>query len=210
MRKKAYVGDEVSIVESIENNPGVWGMDLRISYDKTAMTLTSVKNGNFYRNSEWTKGNLNADIYTLSYETGVLENITTASGTLATQKFKINENAVAGTYEIKGGYTAGDIINISFDEIAFGISNGNIAVKNKPVPVTGIAPDRETASIETGDISVSDARLALRAAVKLDTLTGADFTSADVDFSGDISVSDARLILRAAVKLDAPKNAWIK
>ena len=62
----------------------------------------------------------------------------------------------------------------------------------------------------TGDISVSDARLALRAAVKLDTLTGADFTSADVDFSGDISVSDARLILRAAVKLDDPKKAWIK
>jgi hypothetical protein len=62
----------------------------------------------------------------------------------------------------------------------------------------------------SGDISVSDARLALRAAVKLDTLTGADFSSADVDFSGDISVSDARLILRAAVQLDDPKKAWIK
>ena len=62
----------------------------------------------------------------------------------------------------------------------------------------------------SGDISVSDARLALRVAVKLDTLTGADFTSADVDFSGDISVSDARLILRAAVKLDDPKKAWVK
>ena len=61
-----------------------------------------------------------------------------------------------------------------------------------------------------GEINVSDARLALRAAVKLDTLTGAFFTSADVDFSGDISVSDARLILRAAVKLDDPKKTWIK
>ena len=62
----------------------------------------------------------------------------------------------------------------------------------------------------SGDISVSDARLALRAAVKLDTLIGAYFTSADVDFSGDISVSDARLILRAAVQLDDPKKSWIK
>ena len=60
-----------------------------------------------------------------------------------------------------------------------------------------------------GEINVSDARLALRAAVKLDTLTGASFASADVDFSGDISVSDARLILRVAVKLDDPKD-WIK
>lgn len=150
-KKKAYVGDEVSIAVSIENNPGIWGMDLRISYDKTAMTLTSVENGNFYQNSEWTKGNLNADIYTLSYEAGGLENISTASGTLATLNFKINENAVPGTYEIKAEYTAGDIINISFDEIAFDISNGSVTVENKPVPVTGIALDRETASIGTGE-----------------------------------------------------------
>ena len=150
-KKKAYVGDEVSIAVSIENNPGIWGMDLRISYDKTAMKLTSVENGNFYQNSEWTKGNLNADIYTLSYEAGGLENISTASGTLATLNFKINENAVPGTYEIKAEYTAGDIINISFDEIAFDISNGSVTVENKPVPVTGIALDRETASIGTGE-----------------------------------------------------------
>ncbi len=150
-KKKAYAGDEVSIAVSIENNPGIWGMDLRISYDKTAMTLTSVENGNFYQNSEWTKGNLNADIYTLSYEAGGLENISTAAGTLATLNFKINENAVPGTYEIKAGYTAGDIINISFDEIAFDISNGSVTVENKPVPVTGIALDRETASIGTGE-----------------------------------------------------------
>ena len=136
---------------SIENNPGIWGMDLRISYDKTAMKLTSVENGNFYQNSEWTKGNLNADIYTLSYEAGGLENISTASGTLATLNFKINENAVPGTYEIKAEYTAGDIINISFDEIAFDISNGSVTVENKPVPVTGIALDRETANIGTGE-----------------------------------------------------------
>ncbi len=60
-----------------------------------------------------------------------------------------------------------------------------------------------------GTISVSDARLALRAAVKLDTLTGAKLIAANVDFKDDISVSDARLILRAAVKLDNPKN-WLK
>ncbi len=60
-----------------------------------------------------------------------------------------------------------------------------------------------------GDIDVADARFALRAAVKLDTLTDVCFIAADIDFSKDISVSDARLILRAAVKLDEPK-AWLK
>ena len=53
-----------------------------------------------------------------------------------------------------------------------------------------------------GDVDVADARLALRAAVKLDILVGARFAAADVDFSSDISVSDARTILRIAVKLE--------
>lgn len=61
-----------------------------------------------------------------------------------------------------------------------------------------------------GAISVSDARLALRAAVQLDKPAGAYFTAANVDFADKVSVSDARLILRAAVKLDDPKKAWIK
>ena len=60
-----------------------------------------------------------------------------------------------------------------------------------------------------GTISVSDARLALRAAVKLETFTGAEFIAANVDFKDDISVSDARLVLRAAVKLDNPRD-WLK
>ena len=61
-----------------------------------------------------------------------------------------------------------------------------------------------------GAISVSDARLALRAAVQLDKPAEAYFTAANVDFADKVSVSDARLILRAAVKLDDPKKAWIK
>ena len=81
------------------------------------------------------------------------------------------------------------------------LSDGKIT-SNKDIAVLGdIDAD--------GAISVSDARLALRAAVKLDTLTGGYFTAANVDFKDDISVSDARLILRAAVKLDDPKS-WLK
>ena len=59
-----------------------------------------------------------------------------------------------------------------------------------------------------GEVSVSDARLALRAAVKLDTLTGVYEVAAKVGHD-QISVSEARLILRAAVKLDNPKD-WLK
>ena len=52
-------------------------------------------------------------------------------------------------------------------------------------------------------ITASDARLALRASVKLETLSTAQMKAANVDKVEGVSASDARLILRVAVKLDS-------
>ena len=53
-------------------------------------------------------------------------------------------------------------------------------------------------------VTASDARLALRAAVGLETYASGseEFVAADVDFDGKVTASDARLILRAAVGLE--------
>lgn len=55
-----------------------------------------------------------------------------------------------------------------------------------------------------GDARVEpeDARLALRASVRLLRLAGSAFTAADVNGDGEIGSDDARRILRAAVKLE--------
>ena len=55
-----------------------------------------------------------------------------------------------------------------------------------------------------GKVTASDARLALRRAVNLETYEAgsAEFTAADVDYDGKVTASDARLILRAAVGLE--------
>lgn len=62
-----------------------------------------------------------------------------------------------------------------------------------------------------GEISVGDARLALRAAVSLDNISGAVQAAASISHGLDeaVGVSDARLILRAAVSLDNPSD-WMK
>ena len=62
-----------------------------------------------------------------------------------------------------------------------------------------------------GEISVGDARLALRAAVSLDNISGAVQAAASISHGLDeaVAVSDARLILRAAVSLDNPSD-WMK
>ena len=53
-----------------------------------------------------------------------------------------------------------------------------------------------------GKVNSADARMALRAAVKLETLDETKIKAADVDGNGKITSSDARKILRVAVKLD--------
>lgn len=51
-------------------------------------------------------------------------------------------------------------------------------------------------------ITAADARSALRAAVKIITLSGKPLTAADADADGNVTAADARLILRAAVGLE--------
>ena len=53
-----------------------------------------------------------------------------------------------------------------------------------------------------GKTTAADARLALRAAAKLENLEGGSFSAADVNKDGIITASDARKILRRAAKLE--------
>lgn len=53
-----------------------------------------------------------------------------------------------------------------------------------------------------GKVNAADARLALRAASRLDTLEGDAFIAADVDFNSKINANDARAILRHASNLE--------
>ncbi len=59
-----------------------------------------------------------------------------------------------------------------------------------------------------GCVSSADARLALRAAVKLEPIFPGDaaFRAADYDGDGSITSADARLILRASVGLEPPRR----
>lgn len=57
-----------------------------------------------------------------------------------------------------------------------------------------------------GYVTAADARLALRAAAKLDVLEADALKAADVNFDTKVTAADARLILRVAAKLDVFPN----
>lgn len=72
--------------------------------------------------------------------------------------------------------------------------------------VFGAADTRMCGDIDNDKkITASDARLALRNAVKLEILNEEQLEAADVDLSGKVDASDARMILRGAVKLEDPE-----
>ena len=52
-----------------------------------------------------------------------------------------------------------------------------------------------------GKVTAADARLAMRAAVKLENLTAAQIAAGDIDQDGKITAADAREIMRKAVGL---------
>ena len=56
----------------------------------------------------------------------------------------------------------------------------------------------------SGDVTAADARIALRAAVGLETLSAEQALNADADRDGSVTAADARLILRVAVGLEQP------
>ncbi len=53
-----------------------------------------------------------------------------------------------------------------------------------------------------GKLTAMDARMTLRAAARIDTLTEEQFIAADVTFDGKVTAMDARTILRAAARIE--------
>lgn len=122
-----HVGETVEVTVTIENNPGIWGMDLVIGYDKTGLTLKSVENGVIFADSEVTEGNFEADKYILSCQREDLTD-TTKSGVLATLVFEIKIDAETQDYEIKGTFDAEHvIIDSNIKDVDFDIINGKIS-----------------------------------------------------------------------------------
>ncbi len=105
-------------------------------------------------------------------------------------------------------FTEKDLV---FDENGVAVIYMIIKADNAEDTICAFTVEQSTPAFTLGDvdangkIEATDARLALRSAVKLETLTEAQTQAADADKDGEITSSDARLILRAAVGLDTLK-----
>ena len=92
-------------------------------------------------------------------------------------------------------------------KLTFALEGTDLTAAAEVTVVLPEKPEVMTGDVDgDGELTSGDARLALRASVKLEDYAedSASYIAADVDHNGTIESSDARLILRASVKLEDP------
>ena len=129
--KKTLKGKTVSVPVKITNNPGVNAMRVTLNYDRTALELTAVENGDVFVELE--------EVYLESERpiiitTNALSD-TFKTGTAFTLKFKVRNDSPLGDYTINFTYREeNDIINIHGDNVSLKIINGSVNVVDDIMP----------------------------------------------------------------------------
>lgn len=179
----ASKGHTVDIPVIIQNNPGISGATLTVSYDKSVLSLNSIIKGAVFEN-----GN-----YTAYPDTGVIlwyhtENVTD-NGTMFTLQFTVNESAQDGSYNIVVGLR---------DGIPANLSNANSNIVSAEF-ISGILT---VASGIRGDVT-GDSVIAINDVVKLArsvagniTLTAQEQGLADVTGDGIVAINDVVKLAR--------------
>ncbi|MCI5938080.1 MAG: SH3 domain-containing protein [Eubacterium sp.] len=119
-------GDKFYITVDLKNNPGIWGMKFRIGYDHSALTLTSVQNGNVFGDEDvsWsTDLNKEESVY-LAYLNTLQNN--TANGTVLKLEFTASNTAEFKPYIIS--LKIDQAINVKEEDIAVQANDGAVSV----------------------------------------------------------------------------------
>ena len=97
------VGETVDVTFAINNNPGLVGMALNVTFDDSVLQLITVNDGGIL-GANAHKPELE-NPYTLSWSNDTMRTNITDNGTIVTLSFLIKETAQKGnSYEIKASY----------------------------------------------------------------------------------------------------------
>lgn len=123
----AKAGDEVEVAVKVDNNPGILGMTLTLSYDDTMCSLVSVKNGEAF------EGVLDLS-YSKDLKSGILflwdgvdvSDESIKDGSILVLTFKVKDDAEEGACNIT--VETGDIVDNNLNSISPVIKNGEISI----------------------------------------------------------------------------------
>lgn len=175
-------GDTVEVALDVTNKTNIAGIIFKLSYDE-GITLTEITEGDALSKLTFTPPqNISNNPCTLLWD-GVDGDST--SGTLLRLKFKINEDAAEGDYNIKLTCTDGDIYDNDMNDIDVTIVNGKITIKEFTLGDLN----------DDGKINGKDVTL-LRRYILGDYDVTINTNAADVNKDGKINGKDVTLLRR--------------
>lgn len=169
---EAAPGETVTVSVSLVNNPGIACFELAVSYDTSKLEWTGVTSGGLDGNWDVAVGEtvmwVNAENYT---QDGEIFNLT----------FKVRDTA-SGSAEITLSYEAGEVFDENEADVAFSVSAGGIAIREKGADMNG-----------DGDTNVLDLVTLMKHLVGLVDL---EFSVADVTADNKVNVVDVIRLAR--------------
>ncbi len=191
----AKVGEEVSVTLSLENNPGLVSMTLRVSWDSSALTLTKVTDGGIIGATAH-KPELKTP-YTLVWVNDMATTNFTEDGVIVTLTFEVSESAEAGEYPITVSYDYDnyDIYDKDVELVKFEVKSGAVTVGDGSTSALGDV---------NGDGLITSIDL-VYLKYYLECTYGDDdivFENADIDGNGIITFSDLKLLRKILVGKD--------
>jgi uncharacterized repeat protein (TIGR02543 family) len=188
--KKAWgnPSKQAKITLSIENNPGIVGLTLQISYDESAMTLSNAENGTAIKGKNITfTPPANGSNFVWSGTSVKSDEV--SDGTLLTLTFDISENAKLGEYPIS--VSCLNAVDNELKKVPIKIDSSSISIIDyMPGDTSG-----------DGDLAMNDLVLLVRYIAdggynEKGYAAKVDERACDVDSDGDITVIDAVLLSR--------------
>lgn len=121
-------GTTVNVPITVENNPGILGTTLQITYDE-GITLTNATNGEAFSVLALTKPRTYASPCKFVWDEVDIDPKDVKDGEIIVLTFQIDENAAPGkVYNITMSYKKNDIVDRDLSEVNVALNNGKISI----------------------------------------------------------------------------------
>lgn len=126
---EALPGETVEIPVMIENNPGIIGFLVTVSFDTTLLTLEDAVSESLFSAGAMTLGgSYETATYNILWENGTGSENATENGTFATLTFLVDADAPVGDIPVSISYSAKSTFDIDLNAVTFGTRAGAVTV----------------------------------------------------------------------------------
>ncbi len=183
---RGYLGKEVSVTISVEDNPGFVSMLLSVHYDTNALRLKSVSDKGLVPGAMHSN-DLTMMPYRLNWANDTASENITANGDIVVLTFEVLENAPIGKTKIEVSYRSeyDNILDVEFNPVYFEVNAGEIDISNVLI-----------GDVDGNGVITQKDRMVLARYIAGWTGYSIDELAADVDGNGVITQKDRMILAR--------------